>query len=584
MSKNNHILDKAVLPAPESNRYFQLLERHPYLCSLLFCLLLNPLYFGSEKGLPSNAMMLETVALLLIGFCLLWRLVRYQPQRRIPATAAGIGFTLLVLLGAWRYHYAVHPGLWIMLGGCAILTGMLWLTRKQSQNKRRRISLFLMGTSFFLRFFYVCYTPITRRQHDVGKFGDSIGHAGYITYLLEHHHLPDFDPRDHWQFYHPPLHHIISAVWLWFSENVFGIGSEAAQESLQTLTLFYATAIIITAYRILRHFKLEGPALYLPLAVIAFHPSFILFSGSINNDALSVAFLLGAMLWTLKWYEKQTWESILKIALCMGLGMMTKLSVALAAFPVGAVLLVVFVQQCKAKNWRIFGKYGAFLGICAPLGLWYPIRNLVRFGVPLNYVQEMPLDSDQYLGGQSFLSRVLDFSPHQVASVFEQWLRYDKTSYNEYNPLITLLKNAVFGEYINQYTVDSQPLAFSLGVALFWTEVLLAAAAFAAMLWMFWRRHETLGRLPGLFLAGTYGVLLFSFYQLAASEPFTCSMNYRYITPTCVTGAVFLGLAFQRLRQMEKPVCRWLYRIGYVLCGGFAIFAALFYVKLGMIS
>lgn len=171
-----------------------------------------------------------------------------------------------------------------------------------------------------------------------------------------------------------------------------------------------------------------------------------------------------------------------------------------------------------------------------------------------------------------------------MAKVFEQWLHYDASGYNEYNPLITLLKNAVFGEYINQYTVDGQPLAFSLGVALFWTEVLLAAAAFAAMVWMFWRRHKTLGRLPGLFLAGFYGVLLFSFYQLAASAPFTCSMNYRYITPTCVIGAVFLGLAFQRLRQIEKPVCRWLYRIGYALCGGFAVFAALFYVKLGMIS
>ena len=76
MSKNKHILDKAVLPAPESNRYFQLLERHPYICSLLFCLLLNPLYFGSENGIPANALMLETVALLIIGFYLLWRLVR----------------------------------------------------------------------------------------------------------------------------------------------------------------------------------------------------------------------------------------------------------------------------------------------------------------------------------------------------------------------------------------------------------------------------------------------------------------------------------------------------------------------------
>ena len=75
----------------------------------------------------------------------------------------------------------------------------------------------------------------------------------------------------------------------------------------------------------------------------------------------------------------------------------------------------------------------------------------------------MSVKSDQYLGDQSFLSRVLDFSPHQVAKVFEQWLHYDASGYNEYNPLITLLKNAVFGEYINQYTVDGQPLAFGTG-------------------------------------------------------------------------------------------------------------------------
>lgn len=58
----------------------------------------------------------------------------------------------------------------------------------------------------------------------------------------------------------------------------------------------------------------------------------------------------------------------------------------------------------------------------------------MRFGVPLNYVQEMSVKSDQYLGDQSFC-RVLDFSPHQVAKVFEQWLHYDASGYNEYNPL-----------------------------------------------------------------------------------------------------------------------------------------------------
>ena len=42
------------LPAAESNRYFHLLERHPYLCSLFVCLLLNALYFGGEAYLAQN--------------------------------------------------------------------------------------------------------------------------------------------------------------------------------------------------------------------------------------------------------------------------------------------------------------------------------------------------------------------------------------------------------------------------------------------------------------------------------------------------------------------------------------------------
>ena len=322
------------LPAAESNRYFHLLERHPYLCSLFVCLLLNALYFGGEAYLAQNAVLLETLALLAAGAAVLWRLVRYQPQKKPTAVCVSVVYTLLVLAGAWCYHEARHSGLWVLVGGCAVLSGLFWLTRKQYHNQRRRVSLLLLGTSFLLKFFYVCYTPITRRQHDVGKFGDADNHAGYITYLLQHHQLPDFDPRGHWQFYHPPLHHMISALWLWLSEHVFGISNAAAQESLQTLPLFYAMAIVITAYRILRHFRLEGMALYVPLAVVAFHPSFILFSGSINNDALSVVFILGAVLWTLKWYEKQTWESIVKIALCIGLGMMTKLSAAMVAIPV----------------------------------------------------------------------------------------------------------------------------------------------------------------------------------------------------------------------------------------------------------
>ena len=89
------------LPAAESNRYFHLLERHPYLCSLFVCLLLNALYFGGEAYLAQNAVLLETLALLAAGAAVLWRLVRYQPQKKPAAVCVSVVYTLLVLAGAW---------------------------------------------------------------------------------------------------------------------------------------------------------------------------------------------------------------------------------------------------------------------------------------------------------------------------------------------------------------------------------------------------------------------------------------------------------------------------------------------------
>ena len=483
------------------------------------CLLLNALYFGGEAYLAQNAVLLETLALLAAGAAVLWRLVRYQPQKKPAAVCVSVVYTLLVLAGAWCYHEARHSGLWVLVGGCAVLSGLFWLTRKQYHNQRRRVSLLLLGTSFLLKFFYVCYTPITRRQHDVGKFGDADNHAGYITYLLQHHQLPDFDPRGHWQFYHPPLHHMISALWLWLSEHVFGISNAAAQESLQTLSLFYAMAIVITAYRILRHFRLEGMALYVPLAVVAFHPGFILFSGSINNDALSVVFILGAVLWTLKWYEKQTWGGHRENCPLHRAGHDDKAFGGNGGNTGGGGLSGGAGTAAAAEK---LADPRAVRRICSDL---FPAGTVVS-GAESGAVRrtaDLCAGNAGKLcavsGEQSFFSRILDFSPHQVASVFEQWVQRTGGSYNEYNPLIALLKNAMFGEYINEYTLDCSLWRILTGVVLFWLNVVLAAAAFAAMLWLCGKREQTGGRLPKLFLVLFYAVLMGGFYQLSAAEP-----------------------------------------------------------------
>lgn len=576
MNRNN--LDGASLCFPESctQKFLQALGAHPYLSALLICLLINPFYLGSAENVPGNALMLEVLAVLAVGGAILLWLYRLGKLRKKTAIAADAVFLLLTGLSTKLYSQSERKGLWMLLGGCIILLVLFFLTRNQKQNQTQRTALLLMGISFFLKFYYVFYTSVYERQHDVSKFGGNKGHTGYIEYLLFHHSLPDFDPRERWQFYHPPLHHAISALWIDLSENLLGVGHDPARESLQTLTLFYAMVILITAYRILRHFKLQGMGLYAPLLLIAFHPSFTLFSGSINNDILSVAFIFGAVLCTLQWYDNPTMKGILKIALCVGLGMMTKMSAALVAVPIAVVFLVVLVQKLRRREWNILGQYGAFAAVCVPLGLWYPIRNLVRFDVPLTYVQELSTGLRQYIGDQSFSSRITDFSPKQFHSVFEQWLQQDGSGYNEYNPMIALLKNALFGEYINESTLAYRQAAILLAEIFFWLNVLIAAGALVCMIVLCFRKCA-MNRMQKIFFVSFYLVMMVNFYYLAASSPFTCSMNFRYIMPTILIGALFFGMAVQELRQRKTKAAGALAVGMQVLCGCFAVCSFVLY-------
>ncbi len=518
MSKNR--LNNLLRSSP-AECLIRFLAKHPYLSAFLVCLFVNFLDLGVPEHVPQRLLL---ITLLLVGTAfLLYGVVRCQKQFRTQITA-----------------------------------------------------LLILGMSFWLKYCYVCYTPIDIRQHDVYTFGGGKGHSAYIEYLLNNCHLPDFDPRERWQFYHPPLHHIISAVWIGISENWFGVAYDPARESLQTLTLFYAMTIIITGYRILRVLKLNGLALHVPLILIAFHPAFILLSGSINNDVLSVAFMMGAALCTLRWYDAPTWTETIQLALCIGLGMMTKLSVGLLAMPVGFMMLRKTMSMLRRKKWEFLGKPAVFAGICAPLGLWFPIRNLIRFGVPLTYVQEMSSTSSQYLGDRSFWSRVTDFSSHQFQNVFEQFASLG--DYNEFNPLTALLKNALFGEYIREKNFPEGSAVLGLTKVFFWLHVVLAAATFVCMGVMLLRKC-VLRMESKLFFAIFWFTMMLSFYQLSAQYPFVCSMNSRYITPVIFIGALFWGAAMQQLKGKKAFAAVVLGKIMTALPVLFAAMTAVIYMR-----
>ena len=80
---------------------------------------------------------------------------------------------------------------------------------------------------------------------------------------------------------------MLAALWIRLQEFT-GIDYQDACEHVQVLTLIYSLAAMYFAYRLFRYFKLSGEALLLSFALSALHPGFILMSGSINNDMLSI--------------------------------------------------------------------------------------------------------------------------------------------------------------------------------------------------------------------------------------------------------------------------------------------------------
>lgn len=550
------------------------IAKHPYLSMFLVCLMANLLCFGSEGNIPQNALDIEIMIVLIISLLFCHCMLKNYgdkinfisgEENKISHNAmftSVLEYTVLLLFAAYRYTHSQYKGVWIFVVGTILLL-MLCASLYSEKLKMQVISLAIIGESFLVKFYYIFYTSVYTRQNDVGAFGSNSGHFGYIEYILFNHKLPDFDPREVWTFCHPPLHHFLSAVWIGINQYVLGVDKDASRESLQTLTLFYSMVVIIAAYKILRYFKLKGISLYIPLMIVAFHPSFTYLAGSVNNDILSIALMMCAIVCTMRWYEEQNIRNILKIALCIGFAMMTKLSAGLIAPSVAVVFLYVLIKNGKNNIKKYIIQFSAFGIVCVPLGLWFEIKNLIKYKMPITYVQEVASGVPQDISDQKFLNRITDFSAKHFKNVFEQWLSIDangkKIGFNENNPIISLFKTSIFGEYVNENTFGDNKFALALCKPYFWLCIILAISLFVIMI-IALVKAKNMQPIWKIFFVLFYVFMMLNIYKMSADYPMVCTMNFRYITPTVIVQALFGGIWLASYRgQVAKENCGMAY-------------------------
>ena len=121
---------------------------------------------------------------------------------------------------------------------------------------------------------------------------------------------------------------------------------------------------MLLTHKLFKLFNISGKALALSLAIVAFHPSFIMLAGSINNDILSLALSLYAIILAVEWYKKPTLSKIIALALALGFAMGVKLSAGFCAVGIAMLFAIKFFEKGIKNLKSIFGQ---FLEFCYPM-------------------------------------------------------------------------------------------------------------------------------------------------------------------------------------------------------------------------
>lgn len=411
--------------------------------------------------------------------------------------------------------------------------------KKHTLQKETIYFLSIMLLSLLVRLYYINFVSVYDMQHDVGVIDKYYGHLGYITYFLHNWQLPDFDVREAFQFWHPPVHHFLSAVFLKVLWTIFPF-LNGNYEPLQLLPLLYISVSLYIVWKLLKLWNLKGHALFLPFLILSFHPTFILLSGSVNNDTLCFLFTLLSIYFSICWHQNPSYRLIILSALSIGLGMSTKGTAFIAAFPMAFMFLVGFIKYKR----KVLGQLCAFAIIALPLGLWWYIRNYYLYEVPLNYIYRTSTDAIGYLGNVPLWNRILDFDLRRF-SFWNVYVQFEGR-FMEINPIIALLKSAVYGQCWFNYNLYIRIIAYPL-VFIWIIFVVLSLSAIPKQL----KRTDDM-LIPNLGILILFASQFISYYSFCLEYPFVWTMDIRYAIMLLVSHILWLGIFIKAHPRCKK--------------------------------
>ena len=277
---------------------------------------------------------------------------------------------------------------------------------------------FMMSAGLVLPFTMARTYNDSSYTHDYGVFGD-YGHWAIIYDIYKTGQIPAVDLGS--QYYQPKLYHAAIAFFMKINSVLLPHfqGSEAIVPNVASsahfseFTLFDYTAFetariflsfqgIITlyfAYKVIVELGLNKRVSIIGSFLLFFTPAFWFISAYKNNDSLSLLFSFAALYAAIRYHKTRSYVPLVATALCIGLGMETKLSTVVVAFPVAAIFLIDLIglfrkdgKWVKADNKELIKfiiQMGVFAVIVFPLGLFFEIYAKMKYDRPIAYVWDL---------------------------------------------------------------------------------------------------------------------------------------------------------------------------------------------------
>lgn len=397
------------------------------------------------------------------------------------------------------------------------------------------------------RLYYVSLINFWNFGHDVriNIFG---GHSDYIKYLAEHNFvLPSFNPSTVWQFYHPPLHHYVCAIWYKITYSLGGY--DFAFESMQILTTFYSLLILFFVYKILKSLNFTDNETVYAYIFTAFLPSMTLLAGNLNNDILCFLFSTIAIWFVVEWNKDFSVKNTFCIALFCGLATITKLSGLLLIPSIFLLFLYKFLSK-KFKKSFVIGNFSLFSLVYFPIACVWGIRNYLNWKIPFFYVN--PSFSKGHEITNFFTDRIFNITDNTFSYPF---LLLAKNGYNDYNTFEYLLKSSVFSEY---------PFKLNfLSYFFFYASIFLLIVLIACIIFMFFKKSKNLNAENKMFFGSLLFVIFASFIKFQYEYPVFCSQNFRYIVLTIIISIIACANVFANCKNELLVRCLKFYILIY---------------------